>query len=62
MPNSRNKEYKALMDFIKKYHFNLNDIIKFPDEKYDKFKREVFLDTNTKYLIKILDKSREIFF
>lgn len=62
MPNSRNKEYKALMDFIKKYHFNLNDIIKFPDEKYDKFKREVFLDTNTKYLIKILDKSREMFF
>lgn len=60
IPNSRNIEYNELMSFLKKYRFNLVEIIGFSDEKYNDFKEYTFKKANTKHIVNILDKSRDI--
>lgn len=60
VPKSRNTEYNELMYFLTNKWFNLVEIIDFPDQKYKEFKEFVFKKSQTRHILNILDKCRDI--
>lgn len=60
IPSSRNTEYEELMTFLTNKRFNLVEILDFPDEKYKEFKELVFKRSQTRHIVNILDKCRDI--
>jgi hypothetical protein len=53
-------EYKNMMKFLSETKFTLLDIIRFDDEIYNFFIEDIFKNSNTNYLIKILTFCRNI--
>ena len=59
MDYTRTKEYFEIMSFLKETGTNLVEIIEFPNNYYNKFKKRIIEKSNTDRILKLLDKSRE---
>jgi DNA replication protein DnaC len=53
-------EYRELMSLLKITGLNLVEIIDFPDNYYQRFKKSITQKANTTHIIDVLDKSREL--
>ncbi len=53
-------EYRELMSLLTKTGLNLVDVVKLPEEYYNRFKNKVLQNAKTTHFFNILDKSREL--